>query len=87
MLNNNSSLRNKQFYYNDDNEEKEYYPLTENYDNENYLPNINSHSHRSLSYNKDYLDTFKNKKNEIENNDKIEEFKNMINQLVNDVSD
>ena len=87
VLNNNSSLRNKQFYYNDDNEEKEYYPLTKNYDNENYLPNINSHSHRSLSYNKDYLDTFKNKKNEIENNDKIEEFKNMINQLVNEVSD
>ena len=80
---NNGSIRKR--IINSDNEEKIHISsLSDNFDNVNFLPQINNLSYNTVNYGDD-LNNLTEKDNE--NNNKIEEFKNMVNKLINDINE
>ena len=80
---NNGSIRKR--IINSDNEEKIHISsLSDNFDNVNFLPQINNLSYKTVNYGDD-LNNLTEKDNE--NNNKIEEFKNMVNKLINDINE
>ena len=80
---NNGSIRKR--IINNDNEEKIHISsLSDNFDNVNFLPQINNLSYNTVNYGDD-LNNLTEKDNE--NNNKIEEFKNMVNKLINDINE
>ena len=80
---NNGSIRKR--IINSDNEEKIHISsLSDNFDNVNFLPQINNLSYNTVNHGDD-LNNLTEKDNEI--NNKIEEFKNMVNKLINDINE
>ena len=80
---NNGSIRKR--IINSDNEEKIHISsLSDNFDNVNFLPQINNLSYNTVNHGDD-LNNLTEKDNE--NNNKIEEFKNMVNKLINDINE
>lgn len=80
---NNGSIRKR--IINSDNEEKIHISsLSDNFDNVNFLPQINNLSYNTVNYGDD-LNNLTEKDNE--NNNKIEEFKNMVKKLINDINE